>query len=126
MLQELGVSPTRQRVEIGQLLFCKPQHLSADQVLAMLKGQNAHVSKATVYNTLNLFARKGLLREVFADPEKVFYDSRTQPHHHIYNVDTGELQDLDVDVLSLHGTPPLPHGTESVGVDVVIRVQNRA
>jgi len=33
------------------------------------------VSKATVYNTLNLFVDQGLAREIHADPERCVYDS---------------------------------------------------
>ena len=119
-----GVNPTQQRVEIAQVLFSQPQHVSADQVLALVNKQRAIVSKATVYNTLGLFAQKGLVREVIVDPTKVFYDPTTSPHHHFYNVDTGELMDVEQSSISLGELPPLPDGTEAEAVDVVIRVRN--
>ena len=84
-LQDKGVSPTQQRLEIAQILFARPQHLSAEEVLNIVNAQAPLVSKATVYNTLGLFARKGLVREVIVDPTKVFYDSNTTEHHHFYN-----------------------------------------
>lgn len=126
LMRRKGVNPTQQRVEIAQVLFSKPQHVSADQVLAMVNKKRAIVSKATVYNTLGLFAQKGLVREVIVDPTKVFYDPTTAPHHHFYNVDTGELMDMELDSLHLGQLPPLPAGTEAEGVDVVIRVRNAA
>ena len=46
--------------------------------------------QATVYNTLNLFSRHGIAREVAVDPSRLVYDSTTEPHHHFYNIDTGE------------------------------------
>ena len=49
--------------------------------MARVKERHAEVSKATVYNTLNLFFEKKLIREVIVDPTKVFYDSSTSPHH---------------------------------------------
>ena len=119
-----GVNRTQQRVEIAQVLFSQPQHVSADQVLALVNKQRAIVSKATVYNTLGLFAQKGLVREVIVDPTKVFYDPTTSPHHHFYNVDTGELMDVEQSSISLGELPPLPDGTETEAVDVVIRVRN--
>jgi len=93
-LKARNITPTQQRVEIAQILFEKPQHLSAEQVLAKVNG-NAAVSKATVYNTLGLFARKALVKEVIVDPSKVFYDSNVHPHQHFYNIDTGILTDID-------------------------------
>ena len=86
--------------------------------------QRAIVSKATVYNTLGLFARKGLVRELVVDPSKVYYDPTTSPHHHFYNVDTGELMDMKDSELSLGELPALPEGTVTEAVDVVIRLRN--
>src|SRR5215469_3633957 len=61
-LSECGSPPTGQRVRIASLLLCAPQHLSAEQILATLRSSGARVSKATVYNTLNLFAARGIIR----------------------------------------------------------------
>ncbi len=122
-LRGAGVTPTQQRVKIAQILFAKPQHVSAEQVLAIVNTDGPVVSKATVYNTLGLFASKGLIRAVIVDPTKVFYDSNTMEHHHFYNVDSGELIDVDSDVMSLADLPPLPEGTQAEAVDVIIRVR---
>lgn len=124
-LKHHGITPTQQRIEIAQILFSRPQHLSAEQVLVVVNQQGPLVSKATVYNTLGLFARKGLVREVIVDPSKVFYDSNTSDHHHFYNVDTGALTDIHVDNVPLGDLPQLPEGTEAEGVDVIIRLRNR-
>jgi len=124
MLQEHGIKPTQQRLQIASVLFAKPQHVSADQVLDQVnKLAGIYVSKATVYNTLGLFTRKGLIREVIINSTKVFYDSTTHPHHHIYNVDTGMLMDLDADEININGLPTPPAGTRIDGVDVVVRVR---
>lgn len=123
LLREHGISPTQQRVEIACILFACPQHLSAEQVLNMVNDGKALVSKATVYNTLGLFARKGLLREVIVDPTKVFYDPTTAPHHHFYNVDTGTLMDIPADSVVLSELPSPPPGTVAEGVDVIIRLR---
>lgn len=122
-LKARNITPTQQRVEIAQILFEKPQHLSAEQVLAKVNG-NAAVSKATVYNTLGLFAKKALVKEVIVDPSKVFYDSNVHPHHHFYNLDTGKLTDIEVSAVNLHSMPETPIGTEAEAVEVIIRVRN--
>jgi Fur family iron response transcriptional regulator len=124
LLKEAGITPTQQRIEIAQILFAQPQHLSAEQVLAQANREQALVSKATVYNTLGLFASKGLVREVIVDPSKVFYDSNTDPHHHFYNVDTGTLKDIDSSNLNIEQLPDLPEGTVADGVDIIIRLRN--
>lgn len=123
-LKTAGVTPTQQRVEIAALLFARDQHMSADQVLALVNDAGSSVSKATVYNTLGLFAEKGLVREVIVDPTKVFYDSNTSNHHHFYNADTGRLTDIDPATIKIQDLPVLPSGTVAEGVDVIIRIRD--
>ena len=120
-----GAKPTTQRLQLAELVFARPQHLSAEQVLKAARVQGIRVSKATVYNTLNLFVECGLLRELVVDRDRVYYDSTVHAHHHFYNVDTGEMIDIPAESVSFAGVPAAPAGTEQDGVDVIIRVRNR-
>lgn len=63
------------------------------------------------------------MRQVVADPAKIFYDSNTGPHHHFHDVSTGELSDIDAHGAKVSGLPPLPVGTSLEGVDVVVRLR---
>jgi Fur family iron response transcriptional regulator len=123
LLIDRGVQPTQQRVTVAEVVFAKPQHLSADQILSAIRSAGSRVSKATVYNTLNLFCERGLLRTVEIDPERQYYDSTSHPHHHFYNVDTGELTDIPQEAVQLRLQTELPPGTREEGVDVVIRIR---
>lgn len=118
-----GIYPTAQRLEIARVMLSRCQHLSAEDIFARVNEQGPRVSKATVYNTLKLFAEKGLVREVIVDPTKIFYDSNIFPHHHVYNVSTGELVDIEDHHLRVVGLPPLPAGTAVDGMDVIVRVR---
>ena len=120
-----AILPTPQRIEIARVLLERPQHMSADQLIERLRAAGSAVSKATVYNTLNLFSERGLIREVMVDPERKFYDSTTHPHHHFYNVDSGELSDIPHDRVSFERLPELPQGTEQESVEVIIRLRGR-
>ena len=126
LLRSHDINPTHQRIEIAHALFSKQEHLSADQVMTIVNDRHAETSKATVYNTLNLFLEKGLIREVIVDPSKVFYDPNTGPHHHLYEVDTGRLTDIMVDDVRIEGLPELPKGMETVGIDLIVRVKRTA
>lgn len=123
LLEQHGILPTPQRIEVAEVLLERPQHLSAEQIIERLKQAGSGVSKATVYNTLNLFGERGLVRELMVDPERKFYDSTTRPHHHFYNVDTGELVDIPDEQVRFANLPALPEGTESESVEVLIRVR---
>lgn len=126
LLRKHGIAPTHQRLEIAQVLFGRCHHLAADQVLALVNERHAETSKATVYNTLNLFRDRGLIREVIIDPKRVFYDPNTEPHHHLYNIDTGEITDIPSDALSVNGVPDLPAGMVTEGIDIIVRVRASA
>jgi len=123
-LREKGVRPTRQRMEIGELLLASPRHMSADQILQELREKGSRLSKATVYNTLNLLSREGIVREIAVDPERMVYDSTSHAHHHFYNVDTGELTDISQDDVTISGLPELPAGTEAMDMEIIVRVRN--
>ena len=123
-LRRYGILPTQQRLQIAQILLTRDQHVSAEQVLELVNATGNSVSKATVYNTLGLFAAKGILREVNVDPSRAFYDTNNTTHHHFYNVDTGELSDIQTGQIPVDQLPGAPEGTVVDGVDVIIRVRN--
>lgn len=123
-LEAVGIKATAQRTLIARILLSGPQHLSAEQVLNRLERLGSRCSRATVYNTLGLFERSGLVREVVVDASRAFFDSTPGPHHHLYNVDTGEIRDIDLDAIAVTGMPALPEGTEHEGTDIVLRVRN--
>lgn len=123
LLRSHDIYPTSQRVIITRLLFEKCTHLSAEDVFRQVNAGNRHVSKATVYNTLGLLAKKGVVREVIADPARIFYDPNTQPHHHFFDVTSGELTDISVDQIHVSNLPPLPLGAKLDGVDVIVRLR---
>ena len=120
------INATSQRIEIARVILSRCTHLSAEDVFTLVNNDQCQVSKATVYNTLGLFAKKGLIREVIADPNRIFYDPNTAPHHHFYNVTTGELVDIDASDMQVSGLPALPEGTHMEGVDVIVRLRPTA
>jgi Fur family iron response transcriptional regulator len=122
-LRAYDILPTQQRVQIAQVLLTRDQHVSAEQVLELVKATGRAVSKATVYNTLGLFATKGIVREVNVDPARVFYDTNNTIHHHFYNVDTGELSDIEAGRMPVDQLPAAPQDTVVDGVEVIIRVR---
>ena len=123
--ERFGILPTPQRLKIAEILLAKPQHLSAEQILDRLRQSGSSVSKATVYNTLNLFGERGLIKELSVDPERRYYDSSSVPHHHFYNVDTGEFTYIDAENVSFSEVPELPQGTERHSVEVLIKVRSQ-
>jgi len=125
LFQRHGISPTPQRLSIAGILFSGPRHLSADQVIGELKLAGKKASKATVYNTLGLFSKVGLVREVIVDPGCVFYDSNTTPHQHIYDCDEASLSDISPEDINVQLLKELPDDVLVESIDVIVRVRQR-
>ncbi len=124
-LSGCGIRPTAQRVRIATLLLSAPQHLSAEQILANLRASGARVSKATVYNTLNLFASHGLIRQLSVDGSRAWFDSNVDPHYHFHDLASGALIDVPVPEVEFSRLPAPPPGTEVAGIDLVIRLRRK-
>src|SRR4029079_1058469 len=122
-LRAHGINPTHQRIEIAHALFSRCEHLSADQIMAIVNERHSETSKATVYNTLNLFLEKKLIREVIVDPNKVFYDPNTTAHYHMYDVQSGQLTDIDATDIRITGLPALPAGMVTEGMEIISGVR---
>jgi Fur family iron response transcriptional regulator len=125
-LADCGIRPTGQRVRIAALLLSAPQHLSAEQILDNLRSAGARVSKATVYNTLNLFAERGLIRQLSVDGSRAWFDSNVDAHYHFHDVSSGALIDVPVPDVEFSRLPAPPPGTEVAGIDVVIRLRRKS
>lgn len=125
-LTQLGIRPTPQRVQIAALLLSAPQHLSAEQILAALRNSGTRVSKATVYNTLNLFAARGLIRQLSVDGSRAWFDSNTAVHYHFHDTDSGMLIDVPVPEVEFSRLPSPPPGMEVAGIDLVIRLRRKS
>ena len=124
VLCALNIRPTNQRIDIAKFILIKDQHLSAEDIFSSFNDSKRGISRATVYNTLNLFADKGLVRRVIIGSSKIYYDSKTTPHSHYYNVDTGEISDFEFNDAQISPLPALPEHTVQEGVDIVVRVKN--
>lgn len=122
-LKSQGVLPTAQRLRIAALLLASPQHLTAEQILCRLREGGMRVSKATVYNTLNLFAAKGVIRQLAVDGDRAWFDSNTEPHYHFQDIETGALTDLAPQEVGFDRLPPPPPGMEYAGVELFIRLR---
>ena len=120
-----GVRPTAQRLQVAALLLDRPQHVTAEQVLARLRQVGSRISKATVYNTLNLFAACGVLRQLVIDGDRAWFDSNVGPHYHFQDTETGELTDLPTSQVHFENLPPVPADMEYTGIDLVIRLRRR-
>ncbi len=125
-LRRSGLRPTRQRVELGRVLFASGhRHICAEDLHAEAEAAGVRVSLATVYNALHQFTGAGLLREIAVDGSRTYFDTNVSEHHHFFVEGEGRLIDL-VGEIGIDRLPEPPDGMEITSVEVVIRVRRVA
>ena len=128
-LQSVGLRPTRQRVMICDVLFDgKDKHFTAEELyreLNLRQGENS-LSLATIYNTLKGFTEAGLLSTLSVDSGKLYYDTNTSHHYHIYDANGRQLSDMQTQALQIQGLPDVPEGQEIDRIDIIIRTKPAA
>jgi Fe2+ or Zn2+ uptake regulation protein len=97
LLREHGIQPSAQRVAIADYVLRTNEHPSADLVFKRVAGNVPYLSRATVYNTLNLFVEKGLLRSLNLAEDSVVFDPKLETHHHFIDEETGTIHDIPWD-----------------------------
>ena len=100
-LRRAGIQPSVQRVAVGEFVLSSCAHPSADQIWRAVRARQPVISRATVYNTLNLFVRKGLLRQVQLADGKLGFDPNLAPHHHFIDEATGLVHDVPWEALEV-------------------------
>lgn len=88
-LRDHGVRPTRQRELVYRTLASTDTHPTADELLHAVRAEDASVSQATVYNTLETLTASGLARRL---PSRAAggpcrYDADIRPHVHLATPD---------------------------------------
>jgi Fur family peroxide stress response transcriptional regulator len=81
-LKEKGVLLTIQRSAVLEFLHNNTEHPTAEEIYQSLRGMYSALSRATIYNTLDLLKKHGLIQEITIERNKAHYDYKTEPHHH--------------------------------------------
>ena len=107
ILRQCNIQPTPQRIAVVEYVLKSKAHPSADDVLNNARKKCPTVSRATVYNTLNLLVGKGLLGMQTIREGAAVFDSNIGRHHHFVDIDTGKIYDIPWDQLEVKGRETL-------------------
>lgn len=77
-----GLKLTRERESLLREIFATHYHFEADELLFRLKEKNVKTSRATIYRTLDLLVRSGLVRRVHLGEDHYHYERVTRNSHH--------------------------------------------
>lgn len=107
-LEDKGIQPSAQRVAVADYVLGTDEHPSADEVWARVQKGFPMISRATVYNTLNLFVERGLLAAHVLAEGRMVYDPNTRPHHHFIDEPSGRIYDVPWEAVRASGVDALP------------------
>jgi len=124
ILEEHDIQPSAQRVAVAEYVLHTKEHPSADKVWASVQENFPMISRATIYNTLHLFVKKRLLRELHLAPDSVLFDPNTDRHHHFIDEGTGRIYDIPWNQIEVSNAKPLP-GFDVDDYQVVMRGRRR-
>ena len=126
LLDKAKLRQTKQRTQLAKMLFqAENRHFTAEQLYKEARTAGGTVSLATIYNTLHQFRTAGLLRQVIVEPGKVYFDTNTEPHHHFYIEDDGELLDVERSEIEISTLPEIPKDCAIQETDVIIRLRKK-
>ncbi len=103
ILRQHGIHPTPQRLAVARVVLTRESHPSAEEAWARVRRKCPTISRATVYNTLNLFVKKGLLRQQVLKEGMAVFDAEVHPHHHFIDERTGKVYDVPWETLQVTG-----------------------
>ncbi|MFL5319737.1 MAG: Fur family transcriptional regulator [Myxococcaceae bacterium] len=107
LLKEAGIKPSAHRVAVAEHVLCTDAHPSADQVWKAVRQKFPVISRATVYNTLNCFVEKGILRALQIAEGRVVFDPKLEKHHHFLDEHTGRIHDVPWEALEVRNVESL-------------------
>jgi Fur family peroxide stress response transcriptional regulator len=122
MLRAAGLRLTHQRLEICGEIARTDKHPEVETIYDRVRARVPSVSLDTVYRTLALLERRGLISRVEMLSGPTRYDANTERHHHFVCTECGLVRDvraLETDEL------PNPSCARELGTVRSIHVQFR-
>ena len=97
-LTEKKIKPSYQRIKILEYLNENITHPTVDNIFNNLVKEIPTLSKATVYNTLELLKDANLVKVITIEDNQTRYDTKVDSHGHFKCESCGSIFDFDVDI----------------------------
>ena len=126
-LRQQGLPVTQQREVVADVVFNSREHLSVEEIEARLKERGERIGKATIYRTMEILVRSGLVEDHdfgdgFKRYEHLFGHGPGHEHLVCTNCRTvvefrrPEIERVQEDVAREHGFLPTRHRLEIYGI----------
>ena len=126
-LRNSGLRPTKQRLQICEVLFDaeKTFHFTINDLANKIKKQlNNKISLATVYNTVHAFEKKGYLKQIPINSNQTYFDTNVSDHHHFYDLKDEKLIDLETSEVGPIKILKKIDGKKIKSVEVLVKLED--
>ncbi len=93
LLKDAGLKVTPQRLAVMESFYHLGKHPAADKIIEYVRKNNPNIGTGTVYNVLEIFVQKGIIRRVNTEKDIMKYDHITEKHHHLYSLHSDRIED---------------------------------
>ena len=126
-LRNSGLRPTKQRLQICEVLFDREKtfHFTISELEQKIKNHTKNkISLATVYNTVHAFEKKGYLKQIPINSNEAYFDTNVSDHHHFYDLKNEKLIDLEnIDVGPINIKKKID-GKKIKSVEVLVKLED--
>ena len=126
-LRNSGLRPTKQRLQICDVLFspAKTFHFTINDLERKIRNQiNGKISLATIYNTVHAFEKKGYLKQIPINSNQTYFDTNVSDHHHFYDLNEKKLIDLENSDVGPINILKKINGKKIKSVEVLVKLEN--
>ena len=126
-LRNSGLRPTKQRLQICEVLFDtdKTFHFTINNLAEKIKNQlNNKISLATIYNTVHAFEKKGYLKQIPINSNQTYFDTNVTDHHHFYDLKNEKLIDLENSDVGPINIKRKINGKKIKSVEVLVKLED--
>ena len=126
-LRNSGLRPTKQRLQICEVLFDteKTFHFTINELDQKIKDKIQNkISLATIYNTVHAFEKKGYLKQIPINSNQTYFDTNITDHHHFYNIRDGKLIDLENSDVGPINIKRKINGKKIKSIEVLVKLED--
>ena len=126
-LRNSGLRPTKQRLQICEVLFDtdKTFHFTINNLAEKIKNRlNNKISLATIYNTVHAFEKKGYLKQIPINSSEAYFDTNVSDHHHFYDLNENKLIDLENSDVGPINILKKINGKKIKSVEVLVKLED--
>ncbi len=114
LLKQNNMKVTHHRLAILKYLDEHHNHPTAEEIYSKLKAKNPSLSKTTVYNSLDILQKYGIIQSLTICGSEYRYDFKEGMHHHFLCKKCGRIIDIDIACPNIQKVARYGHEIEEV------------